>query len=74
MLNQELALITQQNKVITETAYNASNISAQTAAAVEEITASIDEQVGAISQVVISAEQLTDLSQALNDIVVKYEL
>ncbi|WP_107841048.1 methyl-accepting chemotaxis protein [Metasolibacillus meyeri] len=73
-LNKELATITEQNKTITQAVQNASNISGQTAAAVEQITASVDEQIGAIAQVAISAEQLTDLSQALNEIVEKYEL
>ncbi|GLC89612.1 methyl-accepting chemotaxis protein [Lysinibacillus piscis] len=74
LLNQELLQVTQQNKTIVDAAQNATSISQQTAAAVEEITASIDEQIKAIAQVAISAEQLTDLSQTLNQIVEKYAL
>ncbi|MEK5230974.1 methyl-accepting chemotaxis protein [Lysinibacillus sp. FSL K6-0232] len=74
VFNQELAMITEQNEMITQAVQNVSSISGQTAAAVEEITASIDEQISAIAQVAMSAEHLTDLSQALNDIVEQYEL
>lgn len=74
VLNQELSAITVQNQAITNAIQNASGISNQTAAAVEQITASINEQIGAIAQVAVSAEQLTDLSQTLNSIVEKYEL
>ena len=74
ILNTELTQITQQNKEITDAVQNVSSISQQTAASVEEMTASIDEQINAIAQVAVSAEQLSDLSKTLNEIVEKYVL
>lgn len=74
LLDNELSTITLQNQEITGAVQNASSISEHTAASVEEITASIDEQISAITQVAFSAEELTEFSKELSDIVDQYSL
>ena len=54
--------------------HGAAHISQENAAAIEEITASTDEQVTAISNVAKAAERLNELSMRLNQDIARYRL
>jgi methyl-accepting chemotaxis protein len=71
-LNSELVSVTEENDIILDHIQNISAISQQTAAASEEVSASVDEQVKAISNVSNSADGLSGLSEELNSIISKY--
>ena len=71
-LNKEIVSVTSQNDEIMGFIQNISAISQQNAAASEEVTASIDEQVKAIANVSHSADGLSSLSEELNRIIEKY--
>lgn len=73
-LNEELKQITEENQKITLAIQMASMVSQQTAASVEEISSSMDEQVKAILNVASSAEHLTELNQQLNTMLNKYSI
>ncbi len=51
-----------------------SSVSEETAASVEEITSSVDEQINAIANVAKSAENLTGLNQDLSNIINRYTI
>ena len=71
-LNTELEQVTEENNNITIAIRNATSVSQQTAATVEEIHASVDEQINAIANVANSAEHLTHLNHQLNGMLNKY--
>lgn len=73
-VNQEIDSITTHNQEISSGVENASSVSEQTAASVQEITSSIDEQINAIANVANAAEQLTDLNRDLNELLVRYSI
>ena len=73
-LNNEIQQVTAQSKVIIDAIQNISAISEQTAASSEEVTASIDEQIKAIHSVTTLAQDLTELSEKVNDTLRKYRL
>ncbi|MCI2257082.1 methyl-accepting chemotaxis protein [Domibacillus sp. PGB-M46] len=74
LLNSELQKVMMQSKDISEAVKKASYVSEQTAASIEEITASIDEQVQAIAQLTLSAEAMTNLSRELNALTEQYSI
>lgn len=51
-----------------------SNISSSSAAAIEEVSAVVDEQANVITLITQSAEKLKEMSQALKEAVTKFEL
>jgi len=51
-----------------------SNISSSSAAAIEEVSAVVDEQANVITLITRSAEKLKEMSQALKEAVTKFEL
>jgi len=63
-----------QSGEIASSVQNASYVSEQTAASVEEITASMDEQVQAITQLARSAEAMNELSRELNSLIDQYNI
>ncbi|WML45799.1 methyl-accepting chemotaxis protein [Neobacillus sp. PS3-40] len=71
-LNAELISITEENNIIMDHIQNISAISQQTAAASEEVSASVDEQVKAVLNVSVSADGLSGLSEELNSVIKKY--
>ncbi|MDL4840249.1 methyl-accepting chemotaxis protein [Aquibacillus rhizosphaerae] len=73
-VNSEMGAITSYNKQMSEGIENASSVSEQTAASVEEITSSIDEQINAIANVANSAEKLTELNRDLSDLLNRYNI
>ncbi|WP_050184223.1 methyl-accepting chemotaxis protein [Domibacillus robiginosus] len=72
LLSSELQKVVIQSGDISTAVQKASDVSEQTAASVEEITASIDEQVQAIVQLADSAEAMTELSRELNELIEQY--
>ncbi|WP_186578262.1 methyl-accepting chemotaxis protein [Aquibacillus kalidii] len=73
-VNKEMGIITSYNRQMSEGIESASSVSEQTAASVQEITSSIDEQISAIANVATSAEQLTELNQELSNLLRRYTL
>ncbi|MGD6974949.1 methyl-accepting chemotaxis protein [Bacillus altitudinis] len=71
---KELNTLLEQNDLITKAMHGAAHISQENAAAIEEITASTDEQVTAISNVAKAAERLNELSMRLNQDIARYRL
>ncbi|WP_282061457.1 methyl-accepting chemotaxis protein [Bacillus pumilus] len=71
---KELNALLEQNDLITKAMQGAAHISQENAAAIEEITASTDEQVTAISNVAKAAERLNELSIRLNQDIARYRL
>ncbi|MGS0905609.1 methyl-accepting chemotaxis protein [Bacillus altitudinis] len=71
---KELNTLLEQNDLITKAMHGAAHISQENAAAIEEITASTDEQVTAISNVAKAAERLNELSVRLNQDIARYRL
>ncbi len=74
ILNDEIVNITNQTSLIGEGIQSSSGVSEQTAASVEEISSSIDEQNHAIGQVANSAEQLNVMNKELDDMLRKYRI
>lgn len=72
-LNSEILLVTTKNDEIMGFIQNISAISQQTAAASEEVTASIDEQVRAVSNISHAADGLSGVSEELNEMIGKYK-
>ncbi|MGE6632041.1 methyl-accepting chemotaxis protein [Bacillus sp. NPDC077027] len=70
----ELDTVLDQNQKITKAMEGAAHVSQENAATIEEITASTEEQVSAISNVAKAAEQLNELSLRLNQEIEKYRL
>ncbi|CUB19108.1 hypothetical protein BN2127_JRS3_01774 [Bacillus safensis] len=70
---KELNTLMEQNDFITKAMLAAAHISQENAAAIEEITASTDEQVTAISNVA-KAERPNELSMRLNQDIARYRL
>ncbi|MEI4789671.1 methyl-accepting chemotaxis protein [Bacillus sp. FJAT-53060] len=73
-MTKELNTLLEQNDLITKAMHGAAHISQENAAAIEEITASTDEQVTAISNVAKAAERLNELSMRLNQDIARYRL
>ncbi|MGX9291949.1 methyl-accepting chemotaxis protein [Bacillus sp. A015] len=73
-MTKELNALLEQNDLITKAMHGAAHISQENAAAIEEITASTDEQVTAISNVAKAAERLNELSMRLNQDIARYRL
>ncbi|MFC4323608.1 methyl-accepting chemotaxis protein [Litchfieldia salsa] len=73
-VNKEMDAITEYNKQMSIGIESASSVSEETAASVQEISSSIDEQVNAIANVANSAEKLTELNRDLNDLLKRYTL
>ncbi|MFJ5671406.1 methyl-accepting chemotaxis protein [Bacillus safensis] len=71
---KELNTLLEQNELITKAMHGAAHVSQENAAAIEEITASTDEQVTAISNVAKAAERLNELSMRLNQDIARYRL
>jgi len=71
---KELNTLLEQNDLITKAMHGAAHVSQENAAAIEEITASTDEQVTAISNVAKAAERLNELSMRLNQDIARYRL
>lgn len=73
-VNQEMDVMKSYNKLMSEGVENASSVSEQTAASVQEISSSIDEQINAIANVTIAAEKLTEMNKELNTLMRYYTL
>ena len=71
-VNKEMDVMTSYNKLMGEGIEGASSVSEQTAASVQEIAASIVEQINAIADVANAAEKLTELNRELNSIMERY--
>lgn len=74
VVNKEMDVMTTHNKLMVESIESASSVSEQTAASVQEIAASIDEQIKAIADVANASERLTELNRELNSLMERYIL
>ncbi|MBD8032832.1 methyl-accepting chemotaxis protein [Solibacillus merdavium] len=74
VVNKEMDVMTSHNKLMIEGIESASSVSEQTAASVQEIAASIDEQIKAIADVANASEILTELNRELNSLMERYTL
>lgn len=74
VVNKEMDVMTSHNKLMIEGIESASSVSEQTAASVQEIAASIDEQIKAIADVANASEILTELNRELNTLMERYIL
>lgn len=74
VVNKEMDVMTSHNKLMIEGIESASSVSEQTAASVQEIAASIDEQIKAIADVANASETLTELNRELNSLMERYTL
>ncbi|MGN7479487.1 methyl-accepting chemotaxis protein [Solibacillus silvestris] len=74
VVNKEMDVMTSYNKLMNEGIESASSVSEQTAASVQEIAASMDEQIKAIADVANAAEKLTELNRELNSLMERYTL
>lgn len=72
-INQEMDEISKDKEDVVLSIQSMAAMSEQAAASCEEVSASTDEQVHAIQSVALSAEQLTELSNDLSDVVSKFE-
>ncbi|MFS0594398.1 methyl-accepting chemotaxis protein [Cytobacillus horneckiae] len=72
-INQEMDEISKDKEDVVLSIQSMAAMSEQAAASCEEVSASTDEQVHAIQSVTLSAEQLTELSNDLSDVVSKFE-
>lgn len=73
-VNKEMDVMTSYNKLMGEGVDSASSVSEQTAASVQEIASSIDEQIKAIADVANASENLTELNRELNSLMERYTL
>ncbi|KGR75106.1 methyl-accepting chemotaxis protein [Ureibacillus sinduriensis] len=73
-VNKEMDIITSYNHVMSEGIASASSVSEQTAASVQEIASSIDEQITAITDVANAAEKLTELNRELTSLMERYTI
>ncbi|QCR33435.1 methyl-accepting chemotaxis protein [Lysinibacillus sp. SGAir0095] len=73
-VNKEMDAMSSYNKLMGEGINSASSVSEQTAASVQEIASSIDEQIKAITDVANAAEKLTELNRELNSLMEQYTL
>ncbi len=74
VLNRDIEEITNQNKENGNKIQSASGVSEETAALMEEISSSIDEQNHAISNVAKSADHLNELNKQLTEVLDNYKL
>ncbi|MBN6889973.1 methyl-accepting chemotaxis protein [Cytobacillus horneckiae] len=72
-INQEMDEISKDKEDVVLSIQSMAAMSEQAAASCEEVSASTDEQAHAIQSVALSAEQLTELSNDLSDVVSKFE-
>lgn len=73
-LIDEIKQVTSQTNGITDSIQNASSVSEETAASVEEIAASIADQIQAVGNIAASAEELTHISRQLNESIAVFKL
>lgn len=71
-VEKEMDVMTSYKKLMSEGIESASSVSEQTAASVQEIASSIDEQIKAIADVAIASEKLTELNRELNSLMERY--
>lgn len=73
-VNKEMDVMTSYKNLMIEGIESASSVSEQTAASVQEIASSIDEQIKAIADVAIASEKLTELNFELNSLLERYTI
>jgi methyl-accepting chemotaxis protein len=73
-LDSEISLVTSHSEGILASIQNVSAVSEQTAASSEEVLASVEEQVGVIGTIAHSAENLNELSEALQEIIKQFSV
>ncbi|MEC0302528.1 methyl-accepting chemotaxis protein [Terribacillus saccharophilus] len=73
-LLEEIKQVMSQTNDITDSIQNASSVSEETAASVEEIAASIADQIQAVANIATSAEELTHISRQLNESIAVFKL
>lgn len=73
-VNKEMEIMTSYNHVMSEGIASASSVSEQTAASVQQIASSIDEQITAITDVASAAEKLTELNRELTSLMEQYTI
>jgi len=71
-VDKEMDVMTSYKRLMSEGIESASSVSEQTAASVQEIASSIDEQIKAIADVAIASEKLTELNRELNTLMERY--
>ncbi|MER2079785.1 methyl-accepting chemotaxis protein [Psychrobacillus psychrotolerans] len=71
-VEKEMDAMTSYKRLMSEGIESASSVSEQTAASVQEIASSIDEQIKAIADVAIASEKLTELNRELNSLMERY--
>ncbi len=71
-LGTEISTVTTQSEGILASVQSVSAVSEQTAASSEEVLASVEEQVGVIGTIAYSAENLNELSEALQEIIKQF--
>ncbi|MCA1055796.1 methyl-accepting chemotaxis protein [Rossellomorea aquimaris] len=73
-LGIEISTVTAQSEGILASIQNVSAVSEETAASSEEVLASVEEQVGVMGTIAYSAENLNELSEALQEIIKQFKV